>query len=134
MGERPPAETSRLSPSAHLSSFRAQLLAVGTDGNNDFGLIQQLYRKEALVYDRAINEVARRVGQTNSQFGRAEEVVTRSRAALGLTLYPYVAGFFKRNGTKAQEDDESTFRIYAQDWGDQTVEKLCGGHRRVDDR
>ncbi len=116
MGERPPAETSRLSPSAHLSSFRAQLLAVGTDGNSDFGLIQQLYRKEALVYDRAINEVARRIGQTDSQSARAEEIVTKSRAALGLTLYPWVAGFYKSSGTKVRDDDESTFRIYAQDW------------------
>lgn len=116
MGEIPPAETSRLSPSAHLSSFRAQLLAVGTDGNSDFSLIQHLYRKEALVYDRAINEVARRIGQTNSQSGRAEEIVTKSRAALGLTLIPMVAGFYRSTGTTARDDDESTFRIYAQDW------------------
>lgn len=116
MGDRPPAEVSRLSPSAHLSSFRAQLLAVGTDGNSDFGLIQQLYRKEALVYDRAINEVARRIGQTSSQSGQAEEVVMKSRAALGLTLLPHVAGFYRSTGAKARDDDENTFRIYAQDW------------------
>ncbi len=116
MGERQPAETDRLSPSAHLSSFRAQLLAVGTDGNNDFGLIQQLYRKEALVYDRAINEVARRIGQTNSQMGLAEEIVTKSRTALGLTLIPYVYGFYRRTGSEARDDDESEFRAYAQEW------------------
>lgn len=116
MGERPPAEASRLSPSAHLSSFRAQLLAVGTDGNSDFGLIQQLYRKEALVYDRAINEIARRIGYTNSQSGRAEEIVSRSRAALGMTLLPYVAGFYKSSGAKARDGDENTFRTFAQEW------------------
>ena len=116
MGERTPAETSRLSPSAHLSSFRAQLLAVGRDGNHDFGLIQQLYRKEALVYDRAINEVARRIGQTSSQSGRAEEIVSKSRVALGMTLFPYVTGFFQANSTKARDDDESRFRTYAQEW------------------
>ncbi len=116
MGERPPTEASRLSPSAHLSSFRAQLLAVGRDGNHDFGLVQQLYRKEALVYDRAINDVARRIGQTNSQQGQAEEIVSKARASLGLTLFPYVARFCKTTGAKARDDDEVRFRTFAQEW------------------
>ena len=124
MGERTPAEASRLSPSAHLASFRGQLLAVGKDGEQDFGLVQQLFRKEALVYDRAINEVARRIGQTDSQCGQADEIVNKARAGLGLTLLPYVRGYFEHHGLKPRDDDESRFRSYAQDWSIKQI-KSC---------
>ncbi len=125
MGEKQPAELSRLLPSAHFSTFKEQLLAVGSDGNEGFSLIQQLYRSESLVYDRAICELARRVGQDSGPEIGSEQMVIQARANLGLTLIPFIKRYLELSGPHSQDGDEDEFRVFAREWAIKQLKSCC---------
>lgn len=122
MEEKGRAETSL---SSQFTPFKSRLLAVGSDVDQDFALIQQLYPVECTIFDQAINQLARRVQRDGGGAEQAETTRIEALTLLGQTLTPFVRAFFASHGLNDHESDPDVFREYARSWAVSQVKSCC---------
>jgi hypothetical protein len=130
MTDRPPVDLHDLSTSTYFPTLPEQLVSLGTVGPNDMGFIRQLYPIETVVFERAINEFARRIDLLPTTTTDGAELVADAQRCLGLTLVPFARRFLASGGLDrdgAGPDDEATdrFRELARGWALAQLRSCC---------